>query len=131
MSDTIAVLKEILEHAKGERRTDGQIIDDRGLHSLPKQAYVKDYKKWDSIVAALSDAIAAIEWVPVSERLPEIGTEVNVLREDDTVTSLCRLIPYENAPNYFWDNNYGGCNVHLPESIKAWRPLPAPPKEAP
>lgn len=73
-------------------------------------------------------------WIPVSERLPEIGNEVLVYCPHkiefgrNPVTALMRLIRYEKATEFYWDNNYGGRNVHLKESVTHWMSLPAAPQ---
>jgi len=69
------------------------------------------------------------EWISVKDKLPEIGSEVIVLKNDGNVTALARYIRYEGAKEYFWDNFYGGSNLCLQESITHWMPLPNPPKE--
>lgn len=71
-------------------------------------------------------------WIKVEDRLPEIGTEVNVFcpeKEFNKVTSLCRLKKYEGSSDYYWDNNYGTSNLHLKEAVTHWQPLPEPPTE--
>lgn len=64
------------------------------------------------------------KWISVEDRLPEYGEEANVLTKDGRVTSLARFKRYEEAETYYWDNNYGQGNVHLPEAITHWQPLP-------
>lgn len=77
-----------------------------------------------------------MEWISVEDRLPEIGREVIVYRPykdvGKQITALCRYIRYEEATDYFWDNNYPGSgeNIHtMSARITHWMPLPDPPKE--
>ena len=67
------------------------------------------------------------EWINVKDRLPEIGEEVIVYTPNgwSDVTALCRLIRYEGATEFYWDNHYGGSNFHLQEAVTHWMPLPA------
>lgn len=68
-------------------------------------------------------------WVPVSERLPEIGDEVLVYRPQSTrakVTSMVRLIPYEGSLKFYWDAPRGGATT-IPEHVTHWMPHPEPP----
>lgn len=66
-------------------------------------------------------------WIKITgpDSLPEIGTEVNVYVPSlNQVTSLCRLIRYEGALEYYWNNIYGGCNIHVQNAVSHWKPLP-------
>lgn len=68
-------------------------------------------------------------WISVKDRLPDIGTEVNVYTSDGRVTSLCRLCRYEEDTTFYWDNAYGGKNWHDQFVVTHWQPLPKPPTE--
>lgn len=73
-------------------------------------------------------------WISVDDRLPDIGEEVMVYcphKERRKVTALCRLIRYEGAEEYYWDNAYGGSNVHVQKSVTHWMPLADSPKDSP
>lgn len=82
---------------------------------------------WTDIMELFGDYERQSKWIPVTERLPEIATEVNVLTKAGRVTSLCRLIPYEGAPEWYWDNAYGGKNWHIAAEVTHWQPLPEKP----
>lgn len=83
-----------------------------------------------SLAADKNEEIGKLNrWIPVEERLPELGQEVNVLTNKGVVTSLARFIRYEGSPTYYWDNNYGQGNTHLAEAITHWKPLPESPKQ--
>jgi len=72
-----------------------------------------------------------MNWIKVSDRLPQLGEEVNVyIPSHHAVRSLSRGIRWEGDSEYFWRNAYGGDNYHAMEMITHWRPLPEPPKEA-
>lgn len=72
-----------------------------------------------------------MKWISVKDRLPEIGQEVIVYCPSckRKVTALCRLIRYEEAVNFYWDNSYGGSNIHVQDAVTHWMPLPEAPKE--
>ncbi len=73
-------------------------------------------------------------WIKCSDRLPEIGEEVqvycieSVYPEKPRVKALARFIPYEEATTYYWDSAYGGGNRHTQQAVIAWQPLAAAPK---
>lgn len=74
-------------------------------------------------------------WIRCNDKLPPIGQEVNCYvpsKRDmgrNPVTSLIRLIRHEAATDFYWDNNYGGSNIHLQDSVTHWQPLPEPPTD--
>lgn len=71
-----------------------------------------------SDLAFLSAAISALReqeerrWIPVTERLPDVGIEVLIYSEDDGV-----------CVDYYGGDSFGYYNV------THWMPLPEPPKE--
>lgn len=72
------------------------------------------------------------QWISVTDALPPIGQEVIVYcpKSSRKVTALMRLIPYEGAREFYWDNAYGGGNTHVQNSVAQWMPLPVqPPRE--
>jgi hypothetical protein len=74
-------------------------------------------------------------WISVTEALPQIGTEVIVFIPEkiemgrNPVTALVRLIRYEGATGYYWDNNYGTGNTHVQDAVTMWQPMPDAPTE--
>lgn len=73
----------------------------------------------------------SVEWqLCTPDNLPPIGTEVLVVVPSkidmgkNPVTALCRLIRYAGAQNYYWDNYYGGSNIHLEGSVTHWAYMP-------
>ena len=77
--------------------------------------------------------VRVLEWVSVEDELPEIGREVIVCcpQSRRKVTALCRLIPYEGAVEFYWDNAYPlSGNCHVQDSVTHWSPLPEAPYEA-
>jgi len=69
------------------------------------------------------------QWISVKDDLPELGDEVVAYCPESrhNVTALCRFNRYEGATDFYWDNHYGGSNVHIQESVTYWMPLPHPP----
>lgn len=69
-----------------------------------------------------------LEWVACKDRLPDIGDLVIVYtpKLDRKVKALMRLIPYEGATEFFWDDYRGGA-THVQEAVTHWMPLPKPP----
>lgn len=73
---------------------------------------------WQLTIEVCEIAIAAIKaqderrWIPVAERLPDIGIEVLVYSEDD---GIC--VDYYDGASFGY---YG---------VTHWMPLPEPPKE--
>lgn len=70
------------------------------------------------------------QWISVKDALPPIGEEVTVFcprSERHRVTALVRLIPYEGALEFFWDNAYGGGFTHVQDSVTHWMPMPKEP----
>lgn len=74
------------------------------------------------------------KWLSVEDSLPPLGLEVLAYvpsRKEmgrNPVTALARYIRYEGAEDFYWDNNYGGSNIHLSTSVTHWMPLSEPPK---
>lgn len=76
------------------------------------------------------EALTVPQWISVEDRLPPIGQEVivSVPGGRAPVTALMRLIRWEGATDFYWDNAYPGKgNMHLQTSITHWMPLPAAP----
>ena len=69
-------------------------------------------------------------WRQCSDGLPEIGERVLVAVPSGArpVQEACRLHRYEEDTNWWWETPNGAAGrgyVILPESVSAWRPLPA------
>lgn len=90
---------------------------------------------WAEMLRGYRLAFQQSNWISVNDQLPPIGQEVLVYvpskieRDRNPVTSLVRLIRHEAARDFYWDNNYGGSNIHLQESVTHWAPLPNGPEE--
>lgn len=73
----------------------------------------------DAVIAALSDPILIAEirneWIPVGERLPEVGVSVLVYEPNRHIQKTCR-------DNYDWILPHKSNVTH-------WQPLPNPPSE--
>lgn len=82
------------------------------LTQIAESASLERYKE------ALSMAVAALReqeerrWIPVTERLPDIGKDVLIYSKEDGVDV-----------DYYGGDMFGYCNV------THWMPLPEPPKE--
>lgn len=59
------------------------------------------------------------EWIPVSEKLPEVEKEVLVCTYGYSQRVWCLLDNYEE---YVWEDEFGGWNEF--EDVIAWMPLP-------
>jgi len=87
----------------------------------------------NNTIIDITALLAEREWISVKDRLPEIGEEVlcycphKIEAGRNPVTALVRLIPYEGAREYYWDNYYGGNNTHVMKAVTHWQPLPPPP----
>ena len=90
----------------------------------------------DSLIVAVQKAFDALEqaetncseipnnWIPCSERLPEIDKEVLVT--DGELCWVCSLFESQDIEDglYQWEDNYG--HWHEFETWVAWMPLPEP-----
>ena len=77
----------------------------------------------DDLVNAL--AVDPVRWIPVEERLPEIGERVLTLSKWGHVSDR-ELRKYLSGGIYFWPD---GLNPGV--DVKYWMPLPDAPKEEP
>lgn len=72
------------------------------------------------------------QWIPVSERLPDIGERVLVawksFEGEPRVGERCRLIPYEGAREFFWQYWNSQHGLLLQEAVTHWMPLPEAPR---
>lgn len=87
------------------------------IYKYQKKLFNKNIKEY----AASND-----KWISVESKLPEIGELVNVYTPDTSyrkVKSLMRLIRYEGATNFYWDNRTG-TDTHIQEAVTHWQPLP-------
>lgn len=77
--------------------------------------------------AAVERALAVdpVRWIPVEERLPEIGERVLTLSKWGHVSDR-ELRKYLNGGIYFWPDG-----LKPGVDVKYWAPLPEPPKEEP
>lgn len=98
---------------------------------IPKDIYerCKEYKLWSYDAETLEGAVATSkplsenkgEWIPVSERLPEIHQYVLLsLRSLDVEVGFRA----ETEP-YFYCHGADGCYIE-PQNVLAWQPLPEP-----
>lgn len=100
-------------------------LPDALVDKIVRTGYIIGMKIMRSLAQGDAD-----NWIRVEERLPEIGEEVIVYcpgSERKPVTALSRLIRYEGATNFYWDNYYGGSFTHIQEAVTHWQPLPNAP----
>lgn len=100
------------------------------LLSRDSYIYTIEEKSESNQVQAGVSVKTADDWINIKEKLPEIGTEVIVYCPKCTVrkvTALARFIRYEEATDYYWDNAYGGSNIHVMDSVTHWKPMPNKP----
>lgn len=64
-------------------------------------------------------------WVPVTERLPEVGDEVLVCDED----GICYLCEYVDILGGVWDDGDVGSEYIALDEFTHWMPLPDAPKD--
>lgn len=114
--EAIKVVDTVLHHMCGEEREDGY------LPTMEEMSNSMD------LLTDLANKADAFEWIPVTERLPEMPKENQEL-------DYCLLDMYLvsiNKEGYpvraLWDGkNFGDGMVKL--DVKAWMPLPEPYKE--
>ena len=76
----------------------------------------------------ISNGVTVQKWIPVSERLPEVGIDVLVIKDNgDRNMAVWRL--YRTIPNAqpYWEDEVGDGLVL--KAASHWMPLPEPPKE--
>lgn len=80
-----------------------------------------------NVMSVLPSAQAEQRWIPCSEKIPDIGTEVLVT--DYEVMWICNLFesPDSNDGRYQWEDNYG--HWYEFDRWDAWMTLPPPLKE--
>lgn len=86
--------------------------------------YYNDCGMYDDLSRMLDELISENkgEWIPVSERLPEIHQDVLLsLRSLDVDVGFRG----ETEP-YFYVHGVGGCFYVKPQNVLAWQPLPEP-----
>ena len=68
------------------------------------------------------------EWIKTADGLPPPGQEVIVQTNKGRVTALVRYIRYEGClpEESWWNNRYGGGNMHVFKAVVAWKPMPKP-----
>lgn len=66
------------------------------------------------------------EWIPVSERLPELNTDVLVCDAKYGYFGVWSLGRYKNKDALYWEDD-GGWFKSL-DDVTHWMPLPEPPK---
>ena len=75
-------------------------------------AKLQDVKEFYALAEAALREQEERRWIPVTERLPDVGTEVLVYSEDDGI-----------CVDYYGGDSFGYYDV------THWMPLPEPPKE--
>lgn len=103
------------------------LISKKELYRKLGEAYQKGYFSWGAneiikdIIGECDSVENKGEWIPVSERLPEIHQNVLLsLRSLDVEVGFRA----ETEP-YFYCHGADGCYIE-PQNVLAWQPLPEP-----
>lgn len=87
-----------------------------------------DYQKTNLADYLIANGVTVKKWIPVSERLPEVGRDVLVIKDNSdrnmAVWRLYRTIPSEEP---YWEDEVG--DGLLVNAASHWMPLPELPKE--
>lgn len=67
------------------------------------------------------------KWIPVTERLPEEGSEILVSR-GGFIGSMMNVYSYLGEDR--WEDDYGYFGTAEEEGITHWMPLPEPPERS-
>lgn len=110
----LADTKKRLEDALGENE---HLRDTR---HVPYDALEVAECKADILAAKVKELEAAQEWIPVTERLPEIGF-VGLCQVAGNGYTIARYAPYDSLAGWTSDE-YGYC------AVTHYMPLPQPPK---
>ena len=88
-----------------------RIQDHMDVHRIGEYPHIKLSKALNMAISALRDQEER-SWIPVTEKLPDVGIEVLIYSEDDGV-----------CVDYYVGDSFGYYDV------THWMPLPEPPKE--
>jgi len=109
-----------------------QIIDELGRKVAELEAAAKRFKQIiDEIGSKVAELREAVRWIPVTERLPELGVLVLVAQRDKYGSTFGQLwhddvwLVYDKI---FSDQKYW-VYPETYHSVTHWMPLPKPPQE--
>jgi phage shock protein A len=131
LTDELDQLREKLEQAEQEESRLKALIaeaDEECGSLIWRSDHSRILSKSEARIKELEQELTAIRerdrWIPVSEKLPEVGQEVEIF-----TTSMRRFIVIRDG-NYFEFCLQGTRYAfHWQDDVTHWRPLPAPPAE--
>jgi len=130
MSDALRAEFERI-YGKNKQTKEGEGLD---MHRLPHGGYrsMVTHYAWDAFQRGRAQP-APGEWIPVCERLPEIGIPVLVYtpRTEYLQHAIDEWVIYREAPVPFSSATIEtgeGWGDHDYEDVTHWQPLPEPPK---
>lgn len=98
-----------------------RLIDADALKTI-KSIQSADFNSIETIQKWIDDAPTINQWIPVSERLPEVGQDVIISVANGYLTWGCLY-----DVGYYWSCLY---SLIPKDRVIAWMPLPEPYKEA-
>jgi len=130
-----AMVGDLLGRLSAERTAREQAVERVGVLEESTIALAECGTQWadkfhaaESQLTALREELAALKerWIPVSERLPELG--VTVLAFDDSF-AVATIVSDEEINDDSFLSNPDHCTAsYFKEFFNYWRPLPAPPE---
>lgn len=87
------------------------------------------FAEWSDAIEKAISALQAQEWIPSSERLPEVGKDVMVCYDFKGYRSVLIGVFYGDEKFHGYDDEYLSPEGRKYRKAVAWKPLPEPYKE--
>ena len=108
------------------------------VEKLREHADWADANEWEAPITlgddlrAAADALEAMRWVPVTERLPENGVPVivNYIGNSDGKYHPDATAVWTDYGCFWWEGSLEDCDIEVAVPITHWMPLPRGPEEA-